>query len=73
MYPPLNEGQVSYADGTEATVAQMAGDVSEFLMWTAEPKLQERKAMGLKVLLFLLVFTGVLYAAKRKIWADVDH
>lgn len=73
MYPPLNEGQVSYADGTEATVAQMSADVAEFLMWTAEPKLNERKAMGLKVVLFLLVFTGVLYAAKRKIWADVDH
>ncbi|WP_193367417.1 cytochrome c1 [Pelagibius marinus] len=71
MAPPLFEDGVSYADGTPATVEQMAKDVSHFLMWTAEPKLEDRKGMGIKVLIFLVVFTGVLYAAKRKIWADV--
>ena len=71
MAPPLSEGLVEYEDGTEATVAQMAHDVSTFLMWTAEPKLEERKRMGIKVILFLLVFTGILYAVKRKIWADL--
>lgn len=71
MAPPLFEDGVAYADGTPATVDQMARDVSHFLMWTAEPKLENRKGMGIKVLIFLVVFTGVLYAAKRKVWSDV--
>ncbi len=71
MAAPLFEDGVEYADGTPATVDQMASDVSHFMMWAAEPKLEDRKGMGLKVLLFLIVFTGVLYAAKRKVWADV--
>lgn len=71
MAPPLSEGMVDYADGTEATVSQMSADVSEFLMWTAEPKLEDRKQMGIKVILFLLVFTGLIYAAKRKLWANL--
>ncbi len=71
MAPPLFEEGVEYQDGTEATVDQMAADVTQFLMWAAEPKLQERKQMGLKVILFLLVLTGILYAVKRKVWADL--
>lgn len=71
MAPPLSEGIVEYADGTEATVSQMAADLSEFLMWAAEPKLEDRKQMGVKVILFLLVFTGLMYAAKRKLWANL--
>jgi ubiquinol-cytochrome c reductase cytochrome c1 subunit len=71
MAAPLSEGAVEYADGTEATVEQMATDVANFLMWTAEPYLEERHSMGIKVILFLLVFTGILYAAKRKVWSDL--
>lgn len=71
MPPPLSEGMVTYADGTEASVDQMAHDVSAFLMWAADPKLEQRKQTGIKVLLFLLVFTGLLYAVKRKVWADL--
>lgn len=71
MPPPLSEGIVEYADGTEATVAQMAADVTAFLAWTAEPELVERKRIGWKVILFLLVLTGLLFATKRKIWAGV--
>ncbi len=71
MAMPLFDDGVEYADGTPATVEQMATDVANFLMWTAEPKLEDRKGMGIKVILFLLVFTGILYAAKRKVWADV--
>ena len=67
----LYEEAVEYGDGTEASVEQMAHDVTSFLMWTAEPKLEARKGMGIGVMLFLLVFTGVLYAAKRKIWAEL--
>lgn len=71
MAQPLYGDDVEYADGTPATIEQMSADLTQFLMWTAEPKLEERKGMGLKVIIFLLVFTGILYAAKRKIWADV--
>ncbi len=71
MAPPLYEDAVEYADGTPATASQMAHDVATFLTWTAEPELNERKNMGLKVILFLIVFTAMLYALKRKIWADL--
>jgi ubiquinol-cytochrome c reductase cytochrome c1 subunit len=70
MPPPLSEGLVAYADGTEATVPQMAADVATFLTWAAEPTLEQRKQTGLKVMLFLIVFTGLCYATLRKIWAD---
>jgi ubiquinol-cytochrome c reductase cytochrome c1 subunit len=71
MAEPLFEDAVEYDDGTRATVEQMASDVVTFLAWTAEPEMEERKRMGIKVFLFLLVFTGVLYACKRKVWADL--
>jgi ubiquinol-cytochrome c reductase cytochrome c1 subunit len=71
MGAPLNEGSVEYADGTKATVDQMAKDVAAFLAWTAEPEMEVRKRLGLKVLLFLLVLTGMLFALKRMIWSDV--
>ena len=71
MPPPLNPDQVTYADGTKASVPQMAHDVVTFLSWAAEPTLEERHRMGFKVILFLLVLTGVLYAAKRKIWSRI--
>jgi ubiquinol-cytochrome c reductase cytochrome c1 subunit len=70
MPPPLSEGLVAYADGTEATVPQMAADVTTFLTWAGEPTLEQRKQSGLKVMLFLLVFTGLCYATMRKVWAD---
>jgi ubiquinol-cytochrome c reductase cytochrome c1 subunit len=71
MPPPLSDGVVTYSDGTEATVDQQARDVTTFLAWAAEPETEERRAMGVKVLLFLIVLTAFLYALKRKIWADV--
>lgn len=71
MPQPLFEDGVEYSDGTKASIEQMAWDVSTFLTWTAEPYLEERKSMGLKVILFLLVFTAMLIAVKRKVWADV--
>lgn len=73
MPAPLSDDQVTYADGTSATLSQMSQDVSQFLMFAAEPKLEERKGMGLKVILFLIVLTALAFALKRKIWADVPH
>ncbi len=70
MPPPLEDDLVEYADGAKATVAQMAKDVTTFLAWAAEPELEERKRMGVKVVLFLIVLTGMLYAIKRRLWRD---
>ena len=71
MAAPLNEGQVEFSDGTPSTLENMARDVSTFLQWAAEPELEERRAMGIKIILFLTVLAGLAYAVKRKIWADV--
>jgi len=71
MPPPLNADQVKYADGTPASVPQMAHDVVAFLSWAAEPTLEQRHRIGFKVILFLVVATGVFYAAKRKVWSRV--
>jgi len=70
MAPPLTDGQVTYADGTKATVSQMSKDVVAFLTWAAEPKLETRHVVGWASLVYLLVFTGFAYAAYRTIWAD---
>ena len=71
MPPPLtSEGQVSYKDGTKASVDQMAKDVAAFLVWTAEPKLEKRHQTGWAVLGFLLFATVLGYMSYRTIWAD---
>src|SRR5215467_2349834 len=71
MPPPLSDNAVTFADGTSATVPQMAHDVVTFLTWAAEPNLEVRHRTGFKVMLFLIVTVGIFYAAKRKIWAAV--
>ncbi|MEI7668549.1 MAG: cytochrome c1 [Pseudomonadota bacterium] len=73
MPPPLSDGVVSYQDGTPATIDQMAKDVVVFLQWAAEPEMEERKRLGIKVLLFLSIFTTILYLVKRRIWRNVKH
>lgn len=75
MPPPLSEGIVSYEgeDAPEATVEQMAADVTHFMAWAAEPELPERKNMGIKVILFLIFLTALLYAIKKKVWRNVEH
>ena len=71
MGPPIDDEAVEYVDGTAPTKEQIAKDVSTFLMWAAEPALEQRKRMGVKVILFLIVLTIVLYGVKRKVWADL--
>ena len=68
MAPPLSDDQVTYDDGAPQTVDQYARDVSAFLMWAAEPHLEARKQTGLGVMVFLLLFAGLVYLTKRKIW-----
>ena len=70
MAPPLIEGQVSYEDGTPETLEQYAHDLVQFLTWAADPYMEERKEAGFKVLIYLLIFAGVMLAVKRKIWSD---
>jgi len=71
MPPPLTANQVQYEDGVDATLVQMSTDVASFLMWSAEPKLEERKRAGLKVMGYLVVFFGLVFALKRRVWSDV--
>jgi cytochrome c1 len=71
MPPPLQDGQVTYDDGTAQTVAQYSKDVAAFLMWAAEPHLDARKRIGFQVMIFLIVFAGLMYFTKKKVWSDV--
>jgi ubiquinol-cytochrome c reductase cytochrome c1 subunit len=71
MAPPLSDGQVTYADGTPATVDQMSKDVAAFLTWTAEPTLIKRKQTGWAVLGFVLFATILAWLAKQQVWAGV--
>ena len=72
MSNPLSEGIVTYADGTQATEAQMAKDVTTFLTWTAEPHLETRHKMGVKVLIFLIIFSLLVYLSMKRIWSRID-
>jgi cytochrome c1 len=73
MPAPLSDGSVTYTDGTPTTKAQLAQDVSAFLMWAADPKMEERKGVGIRVLIYLLILAGLLYFAKRQIWARIGQ
>ena len=73
MAPPLYADGVEYTDGTPTTVEQYARDVATFMMWVAEPKLEERKSMGFRVMIFLIIFASLLYFTKKSVWRDVDH
>lgn len=74
MPPPLAaDGQVSYADGTKATRDQMAKDVAAFLVWTAEPNLESRHAVGLAAVIFIAIFCFLAWGAYRNVWRDVMH
>ena len=71
MPQPLSDDQVEYTDGTPATLDQEAQDVVQFLTWASEPRMEDRKRIGVQVLIFLVVLTVLLYFVKRKVWSDV--
>jgi len=71
MPAPLSDGAVTYADGTQATVPQMAHDVVYFLSWASEPYLDIRHKIGVGTILFLIVLTAFFYAVYRRVWSDV--
>ena len=73
MPKPLSDGQVTYDDGSPQTIDQYARDVSAFLMWAAEPHMEDRKKTGFRVLVFLLLFGALVYLTKRKVWEGVAH
>ena len=68
----LSEGLVDYADGTKATESQMAMDVTTFLSWSAEPELEERHKTGVKVLIYLIILSILVYFSMKKIWSRID-
>ena len=70
MPKPLSDGQVTFDDGSPATVAQYAHDVTTFLMWAAEPHMEARKRIGLQVFVFLILFSFLMYFTKKKVWAN---
>ncbi len=73
MAPPLADDQVTFDDGTPSTLDQQSQDVSAFLMWAAEPHLEQRKRTGFMVMIFLLIFTGLVYLTKKAVYASRGH
>ena len=71
MAPPLRDDSVTYQDGTKATLDQQAHDLVNFLQWAAEPEMEERKQMGIHVMLFLGAMTTFFYLIKKRIWSDL--
>mgnify|MGYP000414097532 CR=1 FL=1 len=72
MPTPIYDDSVEYSDGTVASQDQIIRDVTSFLVWAAEPELEKRKSLGIKVLSFLILITLMLLAVKRKIWKDIE-
>ena len=73
MPPPLTNCKVTFDDGTPCTVQQEARDVSAFLQWASDPKMDQRKQMGVAVLVYLLLFSVILWFSYRAIWRNVGH
>jgi ubiquinol-cytochrome c reductase cytochrome c1 subunit len=74
MAPPLSDGMVDYIDeDTPETVEQYAADVTEFLAWAAEPKMEARKSLGVVTLIYLFILAGLLYWSYRRIWSNMPR
>ena len=72
MSKPLSDDLVSYTDGTKASEAQMAKDVTTFLTWSAEPHLESRHKLGFKVIIFLIILSVLVYLSMRRLWSRID-
>ena len=72
MAAPLNDGSVDYSDGTKSSVSQMSKDVTAFLTWAAEPHLEKRKRIGFKTILYLLIFSILVFLSMKKIWSRIE-
>lgn len=73
MAAPLSDDLVTYDDGTPATLEQHAADVSAYLAWASEPKMQTRKQMGLAAIAYLAILALLVYLSYRRIWRNVEH
>jgi len=73
MPQPLYEDGVDYFDGTKASEKQMAKDVTAFLAWAAEPEMEERKKLGVIVVLFLFIFSLLAYFSMKQVWAPIKR
>ena len=71
MPAPLSDGSVDYDDGTENNIYQLSEDVVTFLKWSAEPEMEVRKNLGIKVILFFIIFGFIVYLAKNRLWKEV--
>ena len=72
MMSPLSDDLIEYTDGTNATQAQMAKDVTTFLTWAAEPHLEARHRTGTKVIIYLILLATLVYFSMKKIWSRID-
>ena len=68
----LSDGLVEYADGTISSEEQMAKDVTTFLSWAAEPELEERHKTGIKVMIYLILLTVLVFLSMKKVWSRID-
>jgi ubiquinol-cytochrome c reductase cytochrome b/c1 subunit len=73
MAKQISDGLVTFADGAPNDAASIAKDVSAFLHWAAEPKLEARHSTGLRVTLYALIFAVLAYFAKRRLWKNIPH
>ena len=69
MAEPISDGVVEYIDGTETTKAQIAKDVTAFLVWASEPDLESQHRMGFKSIIFLIILLTLVYMSKQKVWS----
>ena len=72
MMSPLSDDLIEYTDGTDASIDQMAKDVTTFLSWAAEPELEERHKTGVKVLIYLILLSTLVYLSMKRIWSRID-
>ncbi len=72
MPPLLTDKMVDYTDGSPTTVEQYSKDIAAFLMWAAEPHLEQRKRVGIQVFIFLIILAGLLYFTKKKVWREIE-